>query len=111
MPAQQGFWLDEESSEMSAGKESCECHQHRSIRRIQRRAADLAPHDRHFLAQHDNLDGGIGVTAADQSDELKDTAERPVEERKGHCRMFAVSEFGRQSPVRGPRMAFSAPLR
>jgi hypothetical protein len=45
---------------------------------------DLAPEDCHFMAQHDDLDSEIRVTATDQSDDLKDTAERAVEEREGH---------------------------
>ena len=51
---------------------------------------DLAPEDRHLVAQHDDLDGEIRVTPTDQSDELGDAAERPVEEREGHCRMLAA---------------------
>jgi hypothetical protein len=80
VPAQQSFWSDEEASESSAREQSCEPRQHRSICRLQRRSVDLAPEECHFMAQHDGLDGDIRVTATDQSDQLKDTAERPVEE-------------------------------
>jgi hypothetical protein len=70
---------------------------------------DLAAQDGHLVAQHDDLDGEIGVTAADESDELDDAAERPVEEREGHGRMLAAPKPRRQSAGRRPRMAFSAP--
>ena len=36
---------------------------------------DVAAQDRHFVAQHDDLEE-IGVTAADESDELEGAAER-----------------------------------
>jgi hypothetical protein len=77
--------------------------------RLQDRAADLAPEDRHFVAQHDYLDGEIGVTAADESDEPKDAAARPVEEREGHGRLVSAPESRRQGAGRGPWMAFSPP--
>jgi hypothetical protein len=61
------------------------------------------------VAQHDDLDGEIRVTATDQSDELKDTTERPVEEREGHRWMLSAPESRRQSASRRRWMAFSAP--
>jgi hypothetical protein len=63
--------------------------QHRPIRLLQRRSIDLASKDCHLMAQHHDLDGELKVLATDQSDQLKDATERPVEERKGHCRMLA----------------------
>jgi len=51
---------------------------------------DLASQDRHLVAQHDDLDGEIRVTATNESDELDETAERPVEKREAHCRMLAA---------------------
>jgi hypothetical protein len=50
---------------------------------------DLASKDCHLVAQHDDLDGEIRVTASNESDELEDTAERPVEEREGHRWMLS----------------------
>jgi hypothetical protein len=41
----------------------------------------LTPQDRHLVAQHDDLDGDVGVTAADESDQLEDAAERLVDTR------------------------------
>ena len=64
--------------------------------------------DRHLVAQHDDLDGEIGVTAEDESDELEDAAERPVEEREGRGRMLAAPESSRQRAGRRLRMACSA---
>lgn len=61
---------------------------------------DLASEDRHLVAQHDDLDGEIRVAATDQSDELQDAAERPVEEREGHRWMLAAPDSRRQSAVR-----------
>lgn len=80
MPTQQGCRLDEEAPESPAGEQRCEPHQNRSVGRLQCRSVDLASEDRHLVAQHDDLDGEICVTATDQSDEPQDTAERPVEE-------------------------------
>ena len=109
MPTQQGCRLDEEAPETLAGEQPRQPRQHRSICRLQCRSVDLALEDRHLVAQHDDLDGEIRVTATDESDQLEDAAERPVEEREGHCRMLAAWESGRQSPVHSPWMAFSAP--
>ena len=108
VPAQQGRRLDEEASEMSAGEQSCESRQHRPVGRLQRWSAHLASQDRHLVAQQDDLDGDIGVTAEDASDELEDAVERPVEEREGRGRMLAAPESSRQSAGRRLRMAFSA---
>ena len=109
VPAQQGRRLDEEVPEMLAGEQSCESRHRRPVRRVQRRSVDLAPQYRHLVAQHDDLDGEIGVTTEDESDELEDAAERLVEEREGHGRMLAAPESRRQSAGRRPWMAFSAP--
>src|SRR5579883_2120837 len=62
--------------------------QHRSICRLERRSVDLASEDCHLAAQHDDLDGEIGVASANESDELEGAAERQVEEREGHCWML-----------------------
>ena len=98
--AQQNFWLDEEAPETLAGEQSREPSQHRSIRRLQHRLVDLASEDCHLVAQHDDLDGEIRVAVTDESDELKDTAERPVEEREGHRWMLSAPESRRQSAAR-----------
>jgi len=75
VPYQQSFW-----SGSSAREQSCKPCQHRSICRLQRRSVNLAPENCHLVAQHDDLVGEIGVTATDQSDELKGAPEGPVEE-------------------------------
>jgi hypothetical protein len=85
VPAQQGCRLDEEVPEAVAGDQSCESRQHRPIRRLERRSVDLAPKDRHLETHDHDLDGEIGVTAEDASDELEDAPERPVEEREGQA--------------------------
>jgi hypothetical protein len=108
VPTQQSFRSDEEASESSAGEQPCEPSQHRPIRRLQRRSLDLASVDCHLVAQHDDLDSEVRVTAPDQSDELEDTAERPVVEREGHCWMLAAPESRRQSAAHRRWMAFSA---
>ncbi|MHB1787467.1 MAG: hypothetical protein ACYCS7_15290, partial [Acidimicrobiales bacterium] len=77
VPTQQGCRLDEEVPETLAGEQSCQCRQHRSICRLQRRSMDLAAQDRYLVAQHDHLDGEIAVTATDEADDLEDAAERP----------------------------------
>ena len=103
VPAQQSFWSDEEAPESPTGQQMCEPRHHRPVGRLQRRSVDLASEDRHLVAQHDDLDGEIRVTATDQSDELQDAAERPVEEREGHRWMLAAPDSRRQSAVRRHR--------
>ena len=61
------------------------------------------------MAQHDDLDGEIGVTSANESDELEGAAERQVEEREGHCWMLVALGSSHQSAGRRPWMTFSAP--
>ncbi|MHB1988310.1 MAG: hypothetical protein ACYCSF_10055 [Acidimicrobiales bacterium] len=84
MPAQQGCRLDEEASASSAGEQSCQSRQHRSICRLQRGSVHLASEDRHLVAQHDDLDREVRISATDEADQLKYAAVRPVEEREGH---------------------------
>jgi hypothetical protein len=109
VPAQQGRRLDEEVPEAVAGEQPCESRQHRSVCRLQRRSVDPAPQDRHLLTQDHDLDGEVGVTAEDESDELEGAPERPVKEREGHGRTSSVPASSRQSAGRRPRMTFSAP--
>jgi hypothetical protein len=92
VPAQQGFWSDEGASETPAREQSCQSRQHRPVRRLQRRSVDLASKDRHLVTQDHDLDGEIGVMAEDESDQLEDAPERPIEEREGHSRMLAAPE-------------------
>ncbi len=108
VPTQLGCRLDEEVPESPAGEQTCEPRQNRSVGRLQCRSVDLASEDRHLVAQHDDLDGEIRVTATAQSDELQDTAERPVEEREGHRWTLAAPESRRQSPACDTRMGLSA---
>ena len=89
MRAEQGRRSDEEASEVvAAGGQSCESRQHRSICGFERQSVHLASKHRHLVAQHDDLNGEIGVTAEDESDQLEDAPERPVEERQGHSRLL-----------------------
>ena len=50
------------------------------IRGLERRSVDLAPEDCHLVAQHDDLDPEVNVTATDGPDQLQDAAHCPVEE-------------------------------
>jgi len=109
VPAQRSFWSDEEAPESTTRELSCESRQHRPVRRLERRSVDLASEDCHLVAQHDDLDGEIGVTSANESDELEGAAERQVEVREGHCWMLAALGSRRQSAGRRPWMTFSAP--
>lgn len=72
VPTQQGCRLDEEAGETVAGEQSCEPRQHGPIRRSQRRSMDLAAEHRHFVSEHDDLDGEVSVAAADESDQMED---------------------------------------
>jgi len=109
VPAQQGCRLHEEASETLAGKESRQPGQDRSIGRLECRSVDLASEDRHLVAQDDDLDRKVRVTATDEPDQLKDAAERPVEKREGGPRMLVAREAARRSRVHSPWMGFSAP--
>ncbi|MDA8354802.1 MAG: hypothetical protein M0Z95_00510, partial [Actinomycetota bacterium] len=90
LPTQQGCRLDEEVSESTTGEQSCQSGQHRSICRCERQSLDLASEDRHLMAQHDDLDGEVRISATDEADQLKYAAERQVEEREGHRSMLAA---------------------
>lgn len=62
------------------------------------------------MAQHDDFNGEVRVTATDETDQVKHAAERPVEEREGHRRMLAGADTPRQSEAHGPWTVFSARL-
>ncbi len=109
MPAHQAGRLDEEVPETMAWEQLREPRQYRPIRRIERRSWYLASEDRHLVAEHDYLDREIGVASTEESDDLEDAAERPVEEREGHRWMLAALEPNRQSPAQKGWMTFSAP--
>jgi environmental stress-induced protein Ves len=91
--------LDEEAPESPAWEQPREPGQHRSICRLERRSLDLASEDRHFVAQHHDFNGEIRFFANDETDQLKDAAERPVEEREGHVWMLTAPSTSRQSPA------------
>ena len=68
MPTQQRCRLDEQAPESPAEEQSCEPRQNRSVGRLQCRSEDLASEDlasedRRLVAQHDDLDGEIRLTA------------------------------------------------
>jgi len=84
VPAQQSFWSDEEASASSAGEQSCQSRQHGSIRWLRRGSVHLASEERHLVAQHNDLDREVRISATDEADQLQDAAVRPVEEREGH---------------------------
>ncbi len=70
VPAQQSCRLDEELPDTLAGEQSCQPGQHCSIRRLECRSMDLASQDRHLVAQHDDFDGEVRVTARDEVEQL-----------------------------------------
>ncbi len=76
VPARQGRRLDEEVPEALAGEQSCEPRQHRSIRRLRLGSVHLASEDRHLVAQHDDFDREVRVTATDELDQLNHAAKR-----------------------------------
>ena len=111
VPVQQGCWLDEEAPRVIGREDACEPRQDRSIYRFQRRSVDLAPKDCHghsWRSMTTSMARSVSF-ATDQSDELKDTAERPVEGREGHRWMLSALESRRHSAGRRQWMAFSAP--
>jgi len=57
---------------------------------------NLASKHRHLMTQDHDLDGQIGVTAEDESDQLEDAAVRPVKEREGHRWILAAPRSSSQ---------------
>jgi len=70
--------------------------------RLQQWSVDLAPEHRNLVAQQDDLDGQVRVTATDELDQLKGAAECAVEEGEGHRRMLTAYGSWRQNPAHGP---------
>lgn len=94
---------------MAAGEQPCEPGQYRPIGRLECWSVDLASWHCHLVSQHDDLDGEIGVAAAQEPDQLQDAAERPVKNREDHRRMVIRFDAGCQSAGRRLRTGFSAP--
>lgn len=109
VPAQKSCRLDEEGPVTAAGEQPCERGQHRSIRPFEYRPVDLASQDCHLVAQDDDLDREIRFSAANESDQPQDTAERPGRATTGsRARMLAAPRASRQSPAHSGWMTFSA---
>ncbi|MGH3281114.1 MAG: hypothetical protein ACRDNW_18535, partial [Trebonia sp.] len=70
--------MDEEVPETVAGEQPCQTSQHSTVGRLEHRTVDLASQDRHLVAQHDNLNGEIGVAVPGEPDQLEGAAERPA---------------------------------
>ena len=58
---------------------------------------NVASEDRNLVAQHDDFDSQVRISATDEADQLKYAAVRPVEEREGHRSMLAAPCTSRQS--------------
>lgn len=61
MPAEQGLRLHEEPTSTSLVHESTQSGDQRSIGWTEHRSSDLATKDGNLVAEHDYLDGQIGV--------------------------------------------------
>jgi len=94
MPAQQGVGLHEEATEPGWGDQPCETGKERSIRGSQSGASHLPAKDSHLVAEHDNLDGQIGMVGPLQSEDLHGPEEDEIDEREGH------GPFSRSRPLR-----------
>jgi hypothetical protein len=53
-----------------AGEQACQSRQHRSVCGIERWSMHLASQDRHLVAQHDDFDGEVRVSARDEAEQL-----------------------------------------
>jgi hypothetical protein len=71
MPTQQSLGFDEEPMEPHSGEHSAESGQYRTVWWPQRRTCNLAPKNRHFVSQDDDLDGQIGVFRPSETEELQ----------------------------------------
>jgi hypothetical protein len=80
MPAQQRVRRDEERAPAPARDEPARGGQERSIGRPKRRARDLAPKDRKFVAKHDDLELLELLGAAGERDKLKQSLQSDVEQ-------------------------------
>ena len=71
--------------ETLAGEQSCKPRQHRPICRLQCWSVDLGSKDCYLVAQDQDLDRKVRLSAAtDETDQLEDAAGRPVEELDSH---------------------------
>jgi hypothetical protein len=91
VPAQQSGRLDEAPSLAKAREQSPQAGQDCPVGWLKRQRVDLASEYLDLVAQHDDLDGEVGVLAAGEPDQLKDANERPVHKREGHRRMLSAS--------------------
>jgi hypothetical protein len=84
MPTEQRVGLYEESRQLRPGDQPTEAGKERTIRRLQSRAGYLPAEDGHLVAEHDNLDGQIGVVGPLQEEELDGPDEGEIEKGEGH---------------------------
>ena len=71
--------------ETLAGEQSCKPRQHRPICRLQCWSVDLGSKDCYLVAQDQDLDRKVRLSAAtDETDQLEDASGRPVEELDSH---------------------------
>ena len=79
MPAEQGLGLNEEVPAARRREQSAQAGEHRSIRRAQRGACDLAAQHRDLVAEDDHFDGQFAVVASLKPQHFKDSNKRQIE--------------------------------
>ena len=84
MPTQQGIGLCEEPMELPPGEQPAESREERSVAWLQSRTYNLAPENRHLMAEHDDFDGEIVSVTSSETDQLERPDEGEIQEREGH---------------------------
>jgi hypothetical protein len=110
MPAQQSLRLHEESVALLPGQDSAETGEERTIAWSQSRAGELAPKNRHFMPEDDNLDGQIDSVRPLEKHQLQCAYESEVQKREGHGLVSQPTRCWRKSSS-WARMTFLAPTR
>ena len=88
--------------QLRSGDQPAEAGKERSIRRSQSRAGDLPAEDGHLMAEHDDLDGQIGVVGPLQAEDLLGPEEGEIEEREGHGPFSPSRPLRRKPQIKDP---------
>jgi hypothetical protein len=102
MPTKQGLGLDEEPMKLRPGDQPAEAGKERSIRWSQSRADHLPTKDGNLVAEHDDLDGQIGLVGPLQAEDLDGPEEGEIDEREGHGPFSRSRPLKRKFQIKAP---------
>jgi hypothetical protein len=86
MPAQERLRANEERPPGAPGQQAAECRQQQPVRRGELGPRDLPAQDRQLVSQHQDLQLLRALTASEQHDQLKQTADHDIHQRPQHAR-------------------------